>query len=470
MVSFIKLSLVAPVVLILSTIIFLPSVADDEIGLYFDEEATVNCSPESDSFPESKDVYLILKNCSSAGGVGGWEGAFSLPAGCYITSSYLGPESINFGTVPEYLVGFGDPLPQATTMVLASFTFLFTAPGEVFLHAPEQNSIEGVFGPLYLEGGGSNLLVPVEYSFGSPFEVVMSIGVNSCPQQPTEQMDPIIEDLGWPESSVSQENSLTKGSFDFNRGTGKTISLPDNINDLWANTELGFVGTVSGYERGCFEDDEALLGLIRIDVEIDEIFWGPNFNSVSMWVEGITVENCTGYDPSLSFSRADRLEVGDEIAAFCNLRDNVFWSRPWRVYLGDSRKGSSIEERGLGRLRGVEKEQGLQAQLLDSDLVALVVRSVKSQDKGLDLAFEVKVAFVGGEETTDEIFIRFPYGFNSVVGGENENLATLLFLEKNGEGLFKLKQGNKSIFQFGPNGFFDIFGTLVDIKNIGGEK
>ncbi len=440
---------------------FQPCLAEDDIGLYFDATGSINCLPDFTSFPQAQEVYLVLKDCSATGGVGGWEGAFSLPPGCFITSSNLGPESINVGVSPEYIVGFGSPIPQASTIVLASFSFFFTSPGEIYFHAPEQNSMEGVFGPLYVEGGGTDLLIPMNYSFGSPFHPITSIGMETCP------LDSIFQDQNIPENPDWEIVSPVEKVFsDSGCGTSGKTSIPDDWSVFFRNWDIGLMGTIEDIEVDCFLDGENRIGATKLTINAQEVFWGAAPQIFEIWFKGTAVPGCVDYDDYLTFSLLSDLTLGQEIVVFTGHRDGVFHSSKWGIFVfQEDKSNSGFTKENYQDLIQLGHKHSIVNQVKDADL-AVLLEPQNSKD-GL---FKVKVVYVGDHDMIGKKIKIIDSSIMGAISKFEESPPLLLgLLKRTSSGDFTLIHGRKSFFLSTRRGWTTSSGYRIDVLRVLGK-
>lgn len=153
----------------------------DGVGLYFDQEATVNCLPDSTNFPFSLDAYLILENPSAASGISGWEGRLEFDAGLFGNLVSISGDAINTSTFPEFRVGLGTPLPADSLVILAVINVVALNAGGIGFEAHSEPSSRGLDYPLYLPAAEPNDYVQMAYSYGGYGDPVASIGNLDCP-------------------------------------------------------------------------------------------------------------------------------------------------------------------------------------------------------------------------------------------------------------------------------------------------
>lgn len=138
----------------------------DGIGLYFDEEATLTCKtvPAFVQF----DAYLCLTNPSSPNGASGFECRLEFPATILRTFDVIDTTYQNLFSSPDYLVGFGAPLPAADVIVLTHIGFFnlqLDTRQEFFVKPIERPSVPGA--ACYADGLDPRLLIPLNSSSGS---------------------------------------------------------------------------------------------------------------------------------------------------------------------------------------------------------------------------------------------------------------------------------------------------------------
>jgi len=152
---------------------------ENGIGMYFDEGATINC--DNPGAVGALDLYLCLTNITSPDGISGWECRIEITQGVYILETVLmGYLPINFGSAPDYIVGLGEPLPWAPSMVVGVFTFgvFMPDPIEIFIKPVVNPSIPGV--PAYADGANSDILIPLVQSTGGP-DIPVGVINGDCP-------------------------------------------------------------------------------------------------------------------------------------------------------------------------------------------------------------------------------------------------------------------------------------------------
>ena len=101
----------------------------DMIGFYFDQNATVYCTfaPVGEPFT----AYLCLTNCTAPSGVSGWECRPWITPGIFVLSWYLHGNAVNSGIPPDIIVGLGNPLPWASSIVLMDVEVGVFIPGVI---------------------------------------------------------------------------------------------------------------------------------------------------------------------------------------------------------------------------------------------------------------------------------------------------------------------------------------------------
>ena len=170
-------------IILLGTIILIVSFStlaeagSNLIGLYFDEAGSDNC--HLDGLFEVVPVYLILKSPSNSVGVGGWQGTLYYDEGIFVAGYTLAGQTINVGSGDSFIVGLGNPLPSAETVILAEFNLMATAAGGIRFNALEGDSAAQ---PLYLAGDDYATLIPMYHEYGGGSQPSLTIGLEDCPE------------------------------------------------------------------------------------------------------------------------------------------------------------------------------------------------------------------------------------------------------------------------------------------------
>jgi len=146
----------------------------DNIGMYFDEGATITCDARPFGF---YNAFVVLTNLTSPS-IGGWEAKVTFTGGGLLTNvAYVGL-AINAATrTNEYIVGLGEPLvaDQGTLAVMSMTLYIFDTlvVTHGFVGPVYYNSIEGVELPCYLDGDDMELIKPLYPSLGTIDEPVL---------------------------------------------------------------------------------------------------------------------------------------------------------------------------------------------------------------------------------------------------------------------------------------------------------
>jgi hypothetical protein len=152
---------------------------ENGIGFYFDQGATINCDNPGAVGPV--DLFLCLTNLTAPDGVAGWECRVEITQGVYVLDTALsGLNPVNFGAAPDYIVGLGEPLPWAPSLVVAVFTIgvFMPDPIELFIKPVVNPSIPGV--PAFADGGNPDLLIALVQSTGGP-DIPVAVINGDCP-------------------------------------------------------------------------------------------------------------------------------------------------------------------------------------------------------------------------------------------------------------------------------------------------
>lgn len=91
----------------------------DLVAVSFDPDVIL---PETYAQLVPLQAWLLLVNPATHEGVWAWELRLGLDPQVLLLGANLGPQSLNFATLPEFVVGLGTPIPDAPIMVLAELT------------------------------------------------------------------------------------------------------------------------------------------------------------------------------------------------------------------------------------------------------------------------------------------------------------------------------------------------------------
>jgi hypothetical protein len=135
----------------------------DNIGMYFDEGATISCDSRPFGF---YNAFVVLTNLTSPS-IGGWEAKITMVGGGQITSVTPRPAlaHINAATrMNEYIIGLGEPMfAVGGRCVIADVTLVVanaTVPTYGFIGPVYYDSLENGL-PAYLDGQDSGLIKPL---------------------------------------------------------------------------------------------------------------------------------------------------------------------------------------------------------------------------------------------------------------------------------------------------------------------
>jgi hypothetical protein len=154
---------------------------DDLVGIFFDEAYT--------DFQGFQPVigpiegYLVLKNCSVAAGVLGWECRHEMEGPAILVGAALNGQAVNVGVTPDYIVGLGAPLPPSPDVLLATFTYFIIEPNQEILLYLSPTSVPSIPGYMaFLAGDSYEEILPMFPYTG--YEVVAMINHNPLSAQP----------------------------------------------------------------------------------------------------------------------------------------------------------------------------------------------------------------------------------------------------------------------------------------------
>lgn len=137
-----------------------PPVGLDLVGIFFDSYYY-----EFSTYAEMAQLvtgYLVLKAPSATAGVHGWECRHQIEGPALLIATHLSGLALNVGTVPDYIVGLGEPLPPSPDVLLATFTyFMMENWAEVYLTLDPvlTPSIPGYMA--YLDGADTDIILPM---------------------------------------------------------------------------------------------------------------------------------------------------------------------------------------------------------------------------------------------------------------------------------------------------------------------
>lgn len=159
----------------------------NSIGVYFDQDATINCWSVAPYVPIS--AYLCATNISESSGISGWECNVEVGplSNVLVLSWSLLGFAVNARTPPDFAVGLASPLPWAPSIVLLDIQMLALGPLPIYftLHPVYPSSFNPP-SPGYAAGNDPGNLIPLGYSVGS--EDVCAILNGDCYAIGNEEM------------------------------------------------------------------------------------------------------------------------------------------------------------------------------------------------------------------------------------------------------------------------------------------
>lgn len=128
--------------------------------------------------PSTLSVYLVLRNGSELGGVGGYECRLELDPGISLTGVTLPPGGSRFSNLPDLVVYLPTPVPFGPNMLLGTLDlFVMASPVTIRLQPASNPTIPGEM--VYLPGDDPGRTVTMEWSSGSSEAPVF--GINTGP-------------------------------------------------------------------------------------------------------------------------------------------------------------------------------------------------------------------------------------------------------------------------------------------------
>jgi hypothetical protein len=349
-------------------------------------------------------------------------------------------------------------------MVIARFTLFFTTPGEIYLHAPELNSIEGELGPVYVAAGGTGSLAAMRYSFGSPVHPVLSIGDVPCPEYIEPQQSGDFGDPGWIEIGVGDLPEGVVFSGDTQRDASK-ITLPEDINWdlLHLRSDVGIRGTLDSIGFQCFNKDEFPAGAAELSIVVDETFWGPEVDVLRVWVEGVDIPGCVSYSGTEAFPEIQDFSPGAELLLFPWYRDGVLWANRYRIFASSDKSSQIFKDSTFRIIRKIGSDGSLKTQLSSADLVVLL-----DPQQNADGCYVVRVVYINRKSLADKaIAIADPQLDRLIRKFDCTPEGVLCVLQESG-GKLMLQSGRKSVLFLTREGIVNDRGLLVDVDELWG--
>lgn len=150
-----------------------------KVGVYFDENATISCLPDSLNFPVVVPAYLMVTDYSENSGISAWEGRFQWSSNLHINMISVEGAGMNLAAWPDIAYGYSTPRPVIDTFLLATLSVVALGPGEISFTGADLSDPGGW--PVFTTEG-SNELIRFKYVFGGIDEYVASIGQVECPE------------------------------------------------------------------------------------------------------------------------------------------------------------------------------------------------------------------------------------------------------------------------------------------------
>ena len=143
-----------------------PDEGPDSYGIYYENAEGNFVNQVNDVAPNSFVLTYVILAGITRPSVGGWEVAFDFTAGtgAVITTTYQG-DAVNFGSVPQFIVGLGTPLPTPAEgyLVLAEMNVLFFLGVMDWIAGPTTPASIPMM-PAYVNGEDLTDLVPCFFS------------------------------------------------------------------------------------------------------------------------------------------------------------------------------------------------------------------------------------------------------------------------------------------------------------------
>lgn len=430
----------------------------DSVRLCFAADDTISCQPAIATYPHEFQVYLVLSNCSSTGGVGGWEATVDLSDGLMFGSADLGTGAINSGSDTTFYVAYSSPRAQSSTIILATLTLIATGPGCIYLHAFKPSSMPDSFSPVYADGTNPSRLVEMRYQVGSPFHPVLTIGLPECPapiaqshflpsMPDTAAVPPQIEE--YTESSTAPEAPTQKcqlTDIDVDKLTGHS-AIVARTRLLDKSKHFVLVNNIR-------------TGLAELKFKIEELYCGPQIDTIIVFARGVDFPGKLRYDRRTRFAKYEDLEEGGEALVSATLVDNVFWTHDSRVFPLSADSENDARDQ-LSALREREFQLRPPQQAMEADLVALVLPA--HQPGSYDV-----VAVYHGEHSQGPIRLSGwdnDYIQSALSKATGQSSSALCFLEHLAGEEYRLLAGARSVFVAGTGSMLDHSGYAYSLRS-----
>ena len=423
--------------------------AQDAVSICFAPEDTISCQQDITEYPHIFQAYLVLRNCSSPGGVSGWEATIDLPAEIVLGGVTLGSDAVNFGSGTSFHVGYAPPLAQSSTIILAALTLIATAPGSIYLHGNDPPSIPATFAPLYVDGADPNHLVAMNYDLGSPFHPVLAIGAYECP----EAVDESTYALADPDTSPFSELSEPLISYTTisESPVEKELSSID-WEFLFAHSVLAARGRLLSKEAVFVVLDNRPEGIAQMRFAVTEAIFGPVPDTLTVWATGIDKPGQLIYVGAGRFKAYDECRIDEEALLFPIVRGNVAWISDWRIFpLDDITKA---KDASFGTIRAMARAVTIQGQCEEATGIGLL--SATESPREFRVVASYKALSTGSLvrlHEQDAGVVR-----SALASCNNERALALVFSRTLASGELVMQAGGHSTYAVTPSGIYNIIG------------
>jgi hypothetical protein len=147
----------------------------DNVGIFFDTEATVNCI---EVIGTPIECYIIIIAPSEPSGIGGMEAYFEIPSWVFFLGLNCPGNIIPPPNWPDFQIVVNEPWPAAPSVVICSFNLFTTVPTPAFLTIHDAS---------YYAGDDLEQVIPLDPTthydaFGNPNPVAgINVGADMCP-------------------------------------------------------------------------------------------------------------------------------------------------------------------------------------------------------------------------------------------------------------------------------------------------
>ena len=226
--------------------------------------------------------------------------------------------------------------------------------------------------------------------------------------------------------------------------------------------ESAYLGRVVSRQEFCWDDDGFTRGVLRVEMDVAERLWGPDFENHVFWVRHYSVPGCVSYGKSGAFVDGFDLNVGDDAYVFSHYRNGVFWAKVSGVYPPNKKYGNftDLAREAADRKSTLKKSK-------NASLVALVTPT-----QGSEFGYDVRVVYKGSrsiEKTTIFVKDRRLIAMSGKFPRDNKRL--LLFLKTNAAGEYEtLDRSGDNMYFVLEDGIYNHNGLFVSSRmfsNIG---